>query len=79
MRKISKELIWYAPGILLGAIAGYIYYYFWGCDGTCLITSSPVRSTIYGAIMGGLFNSMFKPAKKEVKTTTDQPAEHKEQ
>ena len=79
MNKISKELIWYVPGILLGAIAGYIYYYFWGCDGTCLITSSPVKSTIYGAVMGGLFNSMFKPAKKQVKTASDQPAEHKEQ
>lgn len=78
MRKISKEWFWYIPGILLGAIAGYIYYYFWGCDGTCLITSSPVKSTIYGAIMGGLFNSMFKPSKKEGKTIADHPAEHKE-
>lgn len=79
MKKFSKEWIWYIPGILLGAIAGYIYYHFWGCNGTCLITSSPVKSTIYGAIMGGLFNSMFKPAKKEVKITADQPAEQEQQ
>lgn len=75
MKTNMKELKWYIPGILLGAIAGYIYYHFWGCDGTCLITSSPVKSTIYGAVMGGLLNSMFKPAKKATNTTADQGAE----
>jgi phage shock protein E len=57
-----NQLKWYVPGILLGAVAGYIYYHFWGCDGTCAITSSPWRSMLYGAVMGGLLNSMFKPS-----------------
>lgn len=48
-------------GILIGAIAGYAYYHFVGCaSGTCAITSKPVNSTLYGAIMGGLLLSSFK-------------------
>jgi glycerol uptake facilitator-like aquaporin len=38
---------------LLGAIAGYAYYYYIGCNsGTCPITSNPWISTIYGAVVG---------------------------
>ncbi len=53
-------------GIALGAVAGYAYYYFVGCNsGTCAITSKPLNSTIYGALMGALVFSSFK--KEEVK------------
>lgn len=53
-------------GIIMGAIAGYAYYYFIGCaSGTCAITSNPLNSTLYGAMMGGLLLSSFK--KKEEK------------
>jgi phage shock protein E len=42
-------------GIALGAIAGYAYYYFVGCaNGTCSITSKPLNSTLYGALMGAV-------------------------
>ncbi len=35
-----------------GALAGYLYWYFVGCNsGTCAITSSPVNSTLYGVVM----------------------------
>lgn len=48
-------------GVILGAIGGYLYWDFIGCaSGTCMITSSPVNSTLYGAMMGGLFFSLFK-------------------
>jgi hypothetical protein len=41
--------------VLGGAVAGYLYYRFVGCrTGTCPITSSPVISTIYGAMIGFL-------------------------
>lgn len=44
-----------AIGVLLGAIAGYAYYYFVGCNsGSCAITSNPVNSTVYGMLFGGL-------------------------
>jgi hypothetical protein len=48
-------------GIILGAIGGYLYYYFIGCSGgTCAITSNPLNSTLYGAMMVGLLFSSFK-------------------
>ena len=51
-------------GIMAGAIGGYLYYYFIGCSsGSCRITSRPLNSTVYGAIMGGLFISLFKKQK----------------
>lgn len=55
-----------ALGIVAGAIAGFAYWHFIGCDtGTCAITSKPLNSTLYGAIMGGLLFSAFKKDKKE--------------
>lgn len=55
-------------GILLGAIFGYAYYHFVGCaSGTCNITSKPLNSTLYGAMMGGLlFNIFEKKPKKNI-------------
>jgi hypothetical protein len=48
-------------GITVGAIAGYLYYYYVGCaSGTCAITSSPFNSTIYGSVMGGLLVNSIK-------------------
>lgn len=48
-------------GILLGAIFGYLYYHFVGCaSGTCSITSNPLNSTLYGAVMGGLLFNIFE-------------------
>jgi len=62
-----RNLKWYLPGIILGAAAGYIYYHFWGCDGSCAISSSPVNSMLYGATMGGLLNNMLKPQVRKTK------------
>ena len=51
-------------GVVLGAIGGYAYYYYVGCvSGQCAITSSPVNSTVYGMIMGGLALDLFKSKK----------------
>jgi len=54
-------------GAILGAVAGYVYWNLVGCtSGTCAITSKPVNSTLYGALMGGLLLSLFQPADKPV-------------
>lgn len=48
-------------GVVLGAIGGFLYWYFVGCaSGTCMITSNPWNSSVYGAVMGGLFFSIIK-------------------
>lgn len=47
-------------GTALGAVAGYLYWMFVGCDsGSCAITSKPMNSTLYGAMMGGLTLNLF--------------------
>ncbi|OJU49847.1 MAG: hypothetical protein BGN96_00335 [Bacteroidales bacterium 45-6] len=48
-------------GIIAGAVGGYLYWKYVGCaSGTCPIASSPVISTIYGAVLGGLLGGLFK-------------------
>lgn len=48
-------------GIALGAIGGYAYWHEIGCaSGTCMITSRPLNSTLYGAVMGGLLSNIVK-------------------
>lgn len=65
-KKLTRKYGLTLLGGLAGAIAGFAYWYFVGCDtGTCAITSSPVNSTIYGTIMGTLVLSMFKNTKRE--------------
>ena len=55
---------WIILGGVLGAIAGYAYYYFIGCEnGTCAITSKPINSSLYGLFMGGLMGDVLKDLK----------------
>jgi hypothetical protein len=59
-----KAILVTVIGVVIGAIAGYLYYYYVGCaSGSCAITSRPVNSTIYGAIMGGLLFNILAPEK----------------
>ena len=62
----KKAIIITGIGVVIGAIAGYVYYFYIGCaSGTCAITSKPLNSTLYGAVMGGLlFNIFIKSPKK---------------
>lgn len=46
------SLITYIAG---GGVVGYLYYLLIGCStGACAITSRPVPSIIYGAMMGAM-------------------------
>jgi F0F1-type ATP synthase assembly protein I len=59
-QKYKRDLI----GITLGAVAGFLYWKFIGCSsGTCMITSKPINSTLYGAVMGYLVAGIFKKEK----------------
>jgi hypothetical protein len=61
INKYKLDLI----GIGLGAIAGFLYWKFVGCaSGTCMITSKPLNSSLYGALMGFLIAGMFKKERK---------------
>ncbi len=65
MMKFIKDNILYIIGGIIGALGGYIYYIYIGCDsGSCPITSSPITSVIWGALVGGMLLSLFKKEKK---------------
>ena len=67
MKKWLNKNKLYLIGSLIGAIAGYIYWQQIGCDsGTCAITSKPLNSTLYGAMMGALLLGMFQKEDKTV-------------
>lgn len=66
MKKWFRNNALYLIGAAIGAFAGYMYWLQVGCaSGTCMITSKPVNSTLYGALMGALLFGMFKKEKKK--------------
>ncbi len=68
IKMTKKQYIITGIGVVVGLIAGYVYYLQVGCaSGTCAITSKPVNSTLYGGLMGGLLFNMFvtSPKKKD--------------
>lgn len=47
-------------GILVGGLAGFLYWYFIGCEsGTCPITSNKFISVGYGALLGAFLFTSF--------------------
>ena len=61
MKKIILQYKSILIGAAIGAGLGYAYYYFVGCQsGTCAITSNPINSTLYAALMGGILGSSSK-------------------
>jgi outer membrane lipoprotein SlyB len=66
----TKVIIITIIGVIVGAVLGYAYYHYVGCaSGTCAITSKPLNSTLYGAVLGGLlFNSISDYLRKKDKT-----------
>jgi len=60
----NKKTVLYALGIGIGAVLGFSYYYFIGCSsGTCPITSKPLNSSLYGAMMGYLLTNILTEGK----------------
>ena len=63
IKKIDRKRL--LIGVVLGAIAGFAYYYFIGCSsGSCPITSNPYLMIAYGIFFGG---TLFFKQKKENK------------
>jgi len=68
LKAILQSNFLYLIGAFLGAISGFLYWKYVGCiSGTCSITSSPINSTAYFALMGGLIFGSFKKQKQDVK------------
>ena len=42
-----------------GALTGLLYYRFFGCTTGCAITSSPVNTMVYMAVIGLLLSGVF--------------------
>lgn len=63
----KKAYIVTGIGVIVGLVAGYLYYQEIGCiSGTCAITSKPLNSTLYGGLMGGLlFNLLVTSSNKK--------------
>jgi hypothetical protein len=63
-----KKLMWPALGAVLGAGTGYLYWLFIGCTGdVCPIYSVWWRSTLYGAVLGGLVFSLLEDGRRYLK------------
>ena len=66
MKKFIKTYLLSIVSVIVGAVAGYVYWKLVGCSsGSCAITSKPLNSTLYGAVMGGLLFSIFQNNNKK--------------
>jgi len=68
---LLKNNLFVVLGMLAGAVGGYLYFHFVGCNGKCLIASSPYISTMYGSMVGGLFVNMFRQKRVTEKQPED--------
>ena len=63
---LKHPLIKRAAAFVVGAIAGFAYYYFIGCaSGACPISSNPWISTAYGGLLGLLMTLGTKQHKAQ--------------
>ena len=47
---------------MVGAIGGYIYHLYFGCDSAaCQISSNPILGTLYGMAVGALIWDRLNP------------------
>jgi len=55
-RLVNHRFFRLGAGIIVGALAGLLYWKFVGCQsGTCPLTSNPYKTVILFSFMGGLF------------------------
>ncbi|WP_217447736.1 DUF6132 family protein [Maribellus comscasis] len=66
MKQFLVRYKWKIVGVFLGALAGFLYWYYIGCtSGTCPIQSNWHTSTLYGALIGYVFPNSPGKGKKE--------------
>ena len=57
---MKKSLLHSALFTLAGGGAGWLYYTFFGCRGSCPITSSPVLTVLYMGALGFLLSILVR-------------------
>ncbi|MFW6309868.1 MAG: DUF6132 family protein [Prolixibacteraceae bacterium] len=67
MMDLILKYKWKLLGVALGALAGFAYWYFIGCNsGSCAIQSNWESSTLYGGLIGFVMaNGPAKSGKKD--------------
>ena len=67
------KIIRYVLPVFIGALGGYLYYDYIGCNNGCTITGNPFTSTAYGAAVGAVLinwkdviNSFRNSDKKDI-------------
>jgi hypothetical protein len=59
---INSRLV--IAGLMVGGIAGFLYWKFVGCQsGNCMISSKPLNSTLYFSFIGAVLFQSFKRSK----------------
>lgn len=67
MKEFLIKYKWKFLGVVLGAAAGFAYWYFIGCNsGTCPIQSNWESSTLYGTLIGFVLANGPKKDKEKV-------------
>lgn len=65
MGMFLNKYVVYTSFVILGLLAGFGYWYFYGCTEGCAITGIWYRSSAYGGMMGflsaGLVYDFIKP------------------
>lgn len=63
-KKSLREWLIIVGVIIVGAVAGYLYWHYVGCvSGSCPIKSNPYSMTLFGALLGYLIYGMFSDIK----------------
>lgn len=57
--------------VIIGAVGGYLYYQYIGCNRGCAITGNPWTSTLWGALIGFLFSDWNLKSLFSKKTTRE--------
>lgn len=73
MKKWMYQNKGYVIGAVLGGLAGFLYWKYVGClTSTCAISSKPLNSTLYFALLGAVLLGSFRKSGLEKTNAADE-------